>query len=83
VAPSPAASRAKALSPASPAATLGPHFTAADILLSTCITWAVRYGVPITDAVAAYNDRVTGRRGYLLALKTNASPVSTLPSHCS
>ncbi len=28
---------------------LGDRFTAADILLSTCVTWAVHYGVPVAD----------------------------------
>ena len=56
---------------------LGERFTAADILLSTCITWAVRYGVAITDTVAAYNERVTARPAYAKALKTNTAPVQT------
>jgi glutathione S-transferase len=56
---------------------LGERFTAADILLSTCITWAVRYGVAITDTVAAYNKRVTARAAYAEALETNAAPVQT------
>jgi glutathione S-transferase len=55
---------------------LGERFTAADILLSTCITWAVRYGVPVADTVIAYNDRVTSRGAYAQALKTNAPPSS-------
>ena len=53
---------------------LGDNFTAADILLSTCITWAVRYGVPVTDAALAYNERVTTRPAYAKALKTNSDP---------
>ena len=53
---------------------LGERFGAADILLSTCITWAIRYGVPVTDAVAAYNERVTARAAYRRALQTNAPP---------
>ncbi len=53
---------------------MGDRFTAADILLSTCITWAVRYDVPVTDTVLAYNDRVTARPAYRRALETNAAP---------
>jgi glutathione S-transferase len=53
---------------------LGNDFTAADILLSTCVTWAVRYGVPITAPVLAYNQRVTARPSYARALETNAPP---------
>ncbi len=53
---------------------LGDRFTAADILLSTCLTWAVRYGVPVTDPVRAYNTRVTDRPAYVRAQETNAPP---------
>jgi glutathione S-transferase len=53
---------------------LGDRFTAADILLSTCVTWAVRYGVPVTDPVLAYNNRATTRAAYARALETNTPP---------
>jgi glutathione S-transferase len=53
---------------------LGERFSAADILLSTCVTWAVRYDVPVAAAVIAYNDRVTARAAYARALETNAAP---------
>jgi glutathione S-transferase len=56
---------------------LGDHFTAADILLSTCVTWAVRYGVSVTDSVAAYNARVTARPGYARAVASNAPTLSS------
>jgi glutathione S-transferase len=54
---------------------LGDRFGAADILLSTCITWAVRYGVPVIDLVLDYNKRITSRPAYARALETNAAPV--------
>jgi len=57
---------------------LGDRFTAADILLSTCVTWAVRYGVAVADSVIAYNARVTARAGYARALETNAPPAGTV-----
>lgn len=57
---------------------LGDRFTAADILLSTCVTWAVKYGVPVTDAVVSYNARVTARKAYAQAVKTNAPPAGTV-----
>ena len=38
---------------------MGDRFTAADILLSTCVSSALRYGVPVSANVSAYNDRVT------------------------
>jgi glutathione S-transferase len=50
---------------------LGEQFTAADILLSTCITWAIDYGIPVTDAVLAYNARATARPAYAQAQRTN------------
>ena len=53
---------------------LGETFSAADILLSTCLTWAVRYGVPVSDPVMAYNARVTSRPAYARALNTNRPP---------
>jgi glutathione S-transferase len=53
---------------------LGDRFTAADILLSTCITWAVRYAVPVSDPVLAYNARATARPSYAQAQRTNAPP---------
>jgi glutathione S-transferase len=56
---------------ANPGYILGERFTAADILLSTCITWAVRYGVPMADSVIDYNTRVTARPSYARAEHTN------------
>jgi glutathione S-transferase len=55
----------------SPHYILGERFTAADILLSTCVTWAIRYGIKVADAVIAYNERVTSRPAYLRARETN------------
>jgi glutathione S-transferase len=52
----------------------GQHFTAADMLLSTCITWAVRYGVAVSPVVAAYNDRITARPAYARARASNVPP---------
>jgi glutathione S-transferase len=59
---------------------LGDRFTAADILLSTCITWAVRYGVPVNDRVLAYNERAKARDAYTRALTTNAPPAVAIPT---
>ena len=63
----------------SPRYILGDRFTIADILLSTCVTWAVRYGVSVTSPVLAYNQRVTARPAYARALQTNASPTPKPP----
>jgi glutathione S-transferase len=57
---------------------MGDSFTAADILLSTCVTWAVRYGVPVADSVVAYNERVTARPSYTRAVASNAPPAATV-----
>jgi glutathione S-transferase len=61
---------------AGPPYILGDRFTAADILLSTCVTWAVHYGVPVADTVAAYNERVIARPAYARARETNAPPLA-------
>ena len=53
---------------------LGDRFTAADILLSTCITWAIRYGVSVAESVVAYNNRIVTRAAYKRAVETNAIP---------
>lgn len=53
---------------------LGDRFTAADILLSTCITWAIRYGVSVSDPVLDYNKRATARTAHQRAVETNTPP---------
>jgi glutathione S-transferase len=55
------------------------RFTAADLLLSTCVTWAVRYHVPVADTVLAYNDRITSRTAYGRALASNMPPHDASP----
>src|SRR5262245_16864067 len=51
---------------------MGDNFTTADILLTTCLTWATRLGVPLSDCMLDYLQRVTSRPAYLLALQSNA-----------
>ena len=53
---------------------LGDRFSAADLLLVTCLTWAARYGVPVADAVAAYAARITPRPAHVRALEANRAP---------
>ena len=53
---------------------MGDSFTAADIMLSTCVTWAIRYGVPVADTVVAYNERLTARDAYSQACRSNTPP---------
>jgi glutathione S-transferase len=51
---------------------VGGRLTTADMLLTTCLSWAVSYGVPITGACHAYMDRITSRPTYGTALAANA-----------
>jgi glutathione S-transferase len=53
---------------------LGEQFTAADMLLSTCVGWAVRYGVPVAETVVEYNNGITARPAYARALESNTPP---------
>lgn len=53
---------------------MGDRFTAADILLSSCVTWAARVQAPLHRDVSAYNERVTARPAYRAALARNQPP---------
>src|SRR6267143_1579087 len=50
---------------------VGGRVTTADILLTTCLTWAVSYRVPVTSACHAYLERITSRPAYRAALAAN------------
>ena len=50
---------------------LGKAFTGADILLTTCLTSAVRREIPLTDVLRDYMKRTTSREGYQLAYEAN------------
>ena len=50
---------------------LGQVFTGADILLTTCLTWADRYKLPLTEALRNYMQRTTSRDAYRLAFTAN------------
>lgn len=50
---------------------LGDQFTTADILLTTCLTWAVDYQVGICDSAQSYLDRIVTRSAYLEASVAN------------
>jgi glutathione S-transferase len=54
---------------------LGESFTAADILLSSCLTWAERYCVPVAAAAVEYNRRITARPAFAIATARNAAPM--------
>ena len=53
---------------------LGHRFSAADIMLSTCLSWAVRYGVPVAEKALAYNAGITARDAYRRARDSNVPP---------
>jgi glutathione S-transferase len=47
------------------------RFTTADMLLTTCLTWAVDYRVPVTAACLAYMKRITSRPAYRTSVAAN------------
>jgi len=53
---------------------VGGRFTTADMLLTTCLTWVVDYGVPVTPACLAYAEQITAQPGYLAAVAANRLP---------
>jgi glutathione S-transferase len=50
---------------------VGGRFTTADMLLATCLTWAVDYRVPVTAACLAYMKRMTSRSAYRTSVAAN------------
>ena len=57
---------------------MGDRFSAADILLSTCLDWAVAYGVPVSDAALAYNRGIVGRDAFVRATERNKVPAGAV-----
>ena len=51
---------------------MGDLFTTADILLTTCLTWAILREAPMHDSCRAYLERITTRPAYKTALAANA-----------
>ena len=50
---------------------VGGRFTTADLLLTTCLIWAVDYRLPVTAACLAYMKRITARPAYRTSLAAN------------
>jgi glutathione S-transferase len=50
---------------------VGGRLTTADMLLTTCLAWAVSYHVPVTAACRGYMERITSRPAYCAALAAN------------
>ena len=53
---------------------MGDRFTTVDILLTSCLTWAIDYEVGICDSAVPYLDRMKARPAYQTARKANAVP---------
>ncbi|MDH2354408.1 glutathione S-transferase family protein [Bradyrhizobium sp. SSUT112] len=61
---------------------MGEHFSSADILLTTCLDWAVAYGVGICDNAQPYLERMRSREAYQRAVAANvpAAPITPMPA---
>jgi glutathione S-transferase len=53
---------------------LGERFSSADMLLTTCLVWAINYGVPVPPICTDYVARITQRPAYQAALRANVPP---------
>lgn len=58
---------------------MGDKFTSADIVMTTCLDWAIAYGVGICDNAHPYLERVTARPAYLSAKAANVPPAPGEP----
>ncbi len=56
---------------------LGHQFSAVDILLSTCVTWAIRYKIPVSDTVLHYNGEIMKRPSYAKAVARNTPAINS------
>ena len=50
---------------------LGEEFSGVDILMTTCLDWAVRYGITLPEAFAAYRARIDDEPTTMLAHHAN------------
>ena len=58
---------------------MGDQFTSADILLTTCLEWAIAYNVGICDNAHPYLERIKTRPGYLRGNAANIPPAPGEP----
>src|SRR5215203_640373 len=56
---------------------MGDRFTSADILLTTCLDWAIAYDVAICDNAHPYLERIQAREAYQAAKEANV-PLSPI-----
>jgi glutathione S-transferase len=54
---------------------MGDHFTSADIILATCLLWAIDYGVGVCENALPYLERVTARPAYKRSAVANAAAI--------
>jgi len=61
---------------------LGNRFTSADILLTTCLDWAIAYGVGICDNAHPYLKNIQKREAYQRAVAANIplAPITPAPA---
>lgn len=55
---------------------LGDRFSSADILLTTCLEWAIAYKVPVSQLCRDYVARITARDAYRTARTANQPPAA-------
>jgi glutathione S-transferase len=53
---------------------VGDRFTSADMLLTTCLVWAINYRVPVQAVCRDYIARIAERPAYQQALRANVAP---------
>ena len=58
---------------------MGDQFTSADILLTTCLEWAIAYEVGICDNAKPYLERIQQRPGYQRGNAANIPPAPGEP----
>ncbi len=58
---------------------LGSTFSGADIVMGTCLDWAIRYRVPLPDVFLDYRERLIARPAYAAASIANRSPEVSAP----
>lgn len=63
-------SAAKLMNPEAPYL-LGGQFCGADILMTSCLNWAVSYDLPLPEVFSAYLKRIVARPAYTRALAAN------------
>jgi glutathione S-transferase len=61
---------------------MGEQFTSADILLTTCLDWAIAYGVGICDNAHPYLERIHQRPAYRQGSEANRplAPIAPTPA---